>query len=449
MPSGVPSRIAILIAVAALGCDPPEAPDLFPTAPPPPAANDCVPPYARFANAPFLWVDLDRGASCTVFLEQDECVLGLFRDGCGGDEREWRGAIDGEDRIRLQALYPPGNGALLPRAPRCCDGLLIRSADDPPWAQLTCQTRSCGASSDADHLGLALERSESTPDRLRLVSEVRLPGPIVDGEGLYALVSGGGSEVDGVWSLEDAPRRVRTILDGQQLAEGGVRVWVATGARVDGGDVSIPLEGALSGLVGTSEGIAFIRDTTLVHYRPDAPGGGVVHTSTRTESPLGLAADREEGRIYLLTRSHLVTLDPQLQIVDRQTLELPFFRTPRAQGEVAEGRVWIVAACHEADLRERCVWSIETSSGAVRRVSIPDVEQIGAPTRAGDQWWIPDASGALHLVDAETLRPLLSSPFSVPGPAAFVSPMDGVGRHRVLERAGPRVWTVEAAGGRG
>ncbi|MEO1233087.1 MAG: hypothetical protein AAFZ18_29755 [Myxococcota bacterium] len=447
------SRVTTLIAASALGCDPPAASELPPAelvGPAPPAANACVPPYARFANDTFLWADLDRGRSCTVYLEQDECVLGVFRDAdCGGDEREWRGTIDGDDRIRLRALYPPGTAGLLPRSPQCCDGILLRAHDVPPSSQLSCQLRSCGNPADADHLGIQLERVGATTDRLQVVEEARLPGPIVDGHGQLALVSGQSGAVDGVWSLDaESPGRVRALRDGRHLTEGGGRIWVATADVVEGFGRSLVTSEPVSALVGSPEGVVFIEAEELVHFRPEADHGEVARVPGANDPPLSVAVDLRSARIFAVSRSSVTTFEPGLEVVETHALSRPFPRSVEPEGQWQGERIAVVASCHEAAERDHCVWRIDPSTGQVDRVALPDVQRLGPPAQVGAFWWVPDAAGVLHVVDPSA-GVKLADRLLLPGPAGHVSSADGAGRHRVLERAGSRVWTVEAAGGRG
>ena len=447
------SRVTTLIAASALGCDPPAASELPPTelvGPSPPAANTCVPPYARFANDAFLWADLDRGRSCTVYLEQDECVLGVFRDAaCGGDEREWRGIIDGEDRIRLGALYPPGTAGLLPRSPRCCNGLLRRDDDIPPSSQLACQMRECGNPADADHLGIRLERMDETVDRLQVVEETRLPGPIVDGHGQLALVSGQSETADGVWSLDGgSPNRVRALRDGRHLAEGGGRIWVATDEVVEGFGRSLATAEGISGLIGTPEGVVYVDAGDVIHFRPDADDDEVARATPPDAPPFSLAVDGGSGKIFAVARSSVTTFNLGLDLIETHALSRTLPRAPEPEGQWRGERIAVVAGCHEVAERDHCVWRIDPSSGSVDRVAIPDVQRLGAPAEAGSLWWVPDTAAVLHVVDpSDGVR--LTDRLSLPGPAGYISPADRSGRHRVLERAGSRVWTVEAAGGRG
>jgi hypothetical protein len=97
--------------------------------PPLEAAADC-PPVLRFAHDWFHFADLKQGHSCKTFLEQDECMLAIFRD-CSvrspDQLRQWQGVLSSERRVELE---PVSNSATL-TSPGTCRGTLEDEGSTP------------------------------------------------------------------------------------------------------------------------------------------------------------------------------------------------------------------------------------------------------------------------------------------------------------------------------
>lgn len=88
-----------LAALGFLACGSPAAPDLAPAqrAPGAPAANTCEPVGSPFANRAFHLQDFAAARACRVYLEQDECVVGIWDDctvQAANARRSWEGRVD-------------------------------------------------------------------------------------------------------------------------------------------------------------------------------------------------------------------------------------------------------------------------------------------------------------------------------------------------------------------
>jgi hypothetical protein len=195
------------LGLLALACESP------PGLPPPPdsrlppleSAAECD-PAPRFAQRWFWLTDLSRARSCPVFLEQDECVLAIYRDCTGDDGRQWEGTIDGSrDVVRLRPLVAsPGPEAV----PQVCSGALADRSAPGAWALLECQ----GA---VGHLGLHLEGVTDAPPVLGAGST----GPVRATNLSYS-----------VFDILPALVEVRT--------SSGTELWALEVDRVGGGEAS-------------------------------------------------------------------------------------------------------------------------------------------------------------------------------------------------------------------
>ena len=170
--------LALGLAGPMVGCSEPPA-AIIPNGvePSPPASNDCQPPYPMsFAQAHFFFADLDADRTCTQFIEQDRCILGIFRD-CIADDgegtRQWAGRVEtlgAERSVRLDGMT---NGAtVLSRSPACCEGALMPASEGPvEWSLLQCRLNRCGNPRDVAHVGLYFERyTEDLDPQARLLT---------------------------------------------------------------------------------------------------------------------------------------------------------------------------------------------------------------------------------------------------------------------------------------
>lgn len=150
-----------MLAIASVGCESPPAPPLPADGrlPPIEAAADC-PPVTRFAQDYFYIADLATRRSCTLFIEQDECVLGIFDD-CShrsttvGPRRQWTGRIDHQRTISIEPHYKEDENR---KPPDRCTGPLMDPESPTRFAALAC----IGAADP--HPGLFIERRIPTDD---------------------------------------------------------------------------------------------------------------------------------------------------------------------------------------------------------------------------------------------------------------------------------------------
>lgn len=453
----------IVLVWGGANCAPPGLPpwpDSDTVGPATPSAFACSPPYARFANTTFRWADLDRGRSCEVFFEQDECVLGVFRDCSAGEEvREWRGFIDGDDRILLNALHDPAEGFGLPRRPRCCVGGLVRANGDSTWSMLGCRNFDCDNTNDFEHLGVLLEKGEPAPDGTE-VGRIELPAPAVDADGNLALISNAGPDIDGVWDLSRSPVARRFALAaGRLVAEASDGAYVADAQGVirdDGARWNLPE--APRALVALNPGVLVLTSSSVLAFRPDRVPG----TARRRRfdfaatTPATLGRDGE-GRPWVLTTGPdtLVRFDGELMVSATVELSRDFVEPPGARGVWHRGAFTTIARCHDAATQVSCVWSVQ-SDGTVWRTGLSDVVQLGRLASVDGHLWATDEGGFVHALlnhdESELtgrLRPSPGARFQLPSGVVLITGPDEEGRWRVFERAGQRVWTVEPAGGKG
>lgn len=139
--------LAWLSLTSLAACSGPEAPTIPPRDQigPPEAAGDHCPRKVvpRFAQAYFQVADLELGQTCTGFIEQDECVIALFRD-CTDQvsdiPRSWQGTIEEDGDIHWERTTET-SGSVIARSPSECNGTLSTAAegDIRVWAKLDCR----------------------------------------------------------------------------------------------------------------------------------------------------------------------------------------------------------------------------------------------------------------------------------------------------------------------
>ncbi len=97
----VVGSIAVLVA-----CGSPPAPTFASFEERPAAAEGCRPPFERLGPGFVGLEDLDTGRSCEAYLEQDECILGIFDDCTYSFEgrREWRGSVRTQ-RVEIRPVF--------------------------------------------------------------------------------------------------------------------------------------------------------------------------------------------------------------------------------------------------------------------------------------------------------------------------------------------------------
>lgn len=142
-------RRATLIALAVTACGSPGNPGLPPAGalPPEPAANTCA-PALQVARDWFHLADLMSGNSCPVYLEQDECVLGIYAD-CTvrAGSRQWLGRISADRDLALTAHVgaaasgPTCTGQLSGESERSRFDLACNTGSNQPVSRLVLERR--------------------------------------------------------------------------------------------------------------------------------------------------------------------------------------------------------------------------------------------------------------------------------------------------------------------
>src|SRR5262249_55091123 len=136
----VRARVAPWLCVlsACSSPQPPAIPDRETIGPPREASSECKPPTHMFAQDWFAIADLDIGSTCNAFIEQDECVIAIFRDCTDHDStppRSWQGAIGGPPQLDIELIRTrETSGSIMSRSPISCTGSLQDVTDQPVWA---------------------------------------------------------------------------------------------------------------------------------------------------------------------------------------------------------------------------------------------------------------------------------------------------------------------------
>lgn len=213
--------IAALFLAACPGPEAPIIPEQSVIGPPAPAGDHCPrEAVTRFAQRWFRVADLDTGRECTGFIEQDECVVALFRD-CtdpvSKPSRSWQGSIDKLKHITLARTTESANG-IMARSPTECRGDLVLDLNEPinTWAKLVCKIPM------GEHGGFYFERIEEDIEPFARVdaneqitvfpdppSDEQLPDLeiIKSRNEIWALVSTGQAELSGLYTGSiDGPR---------------------------------------------------------------------------------------------------------------------------------------------------------------------------------------------------------------------------------------------------
>jgi hypothetical protein len=432
------ARSACLLALAAIACSSPPPPAIPPReeiGPPLPAANECFPPYTRFAQDWFVLADLDLGVSCRVFLEQDECVLGIFDD-CtdpSATSRQWVGRIDSammRDQLELHIFE--GTGAVLGRPPKCCSGELV----DMAWARLDCTlTADCGNPNDKVHVGAVLEaenddgpfadvmQTEEFATTAMLLDVALLPARrelwAIGTNAIFVHPLGGTSITIG--NVGAAKRLVVAPDEGTAfVADGSQLLRIDTAQRevtqtFDVGSAIQLLEFSNFGIVvGETAG----NETTLALHRRgnistvDAEGrlpklAAIVEIPGGTPARAFVAAP-VGGDLIVLTSSLTMT-GPAVK------LEKP------ARALFAVGTsIGFLAECSDRSTELHCWFELDPM-GTIRRTGIPDIGPImdAAWEESRDRMIFSGESG-LGVLDRAEWRPLVQRrvPLAMGGPVA-------------------------------
>ena len=436
----------VLIAGLNAGCEPPAPADLGPEAPLP-AAAFCLPPYPRFANQWVRWADLDRGRSCSVFLEQDECIVGVFRDCTAGDVdvREWRGAVNtqsgGGAMITLESLHTDEVRAA-PRRPKCCQGSLQLSAESF-WGQLQCQLRTCD-SHDESHAGIYFELETPAQPAGFAVGRDSLAAIPIAAEGQVALLSGLGPAVDGVWRITFPIEKLLELPEGRLMAGVGSQTfWAAAqDLLVDPLGGQHPLPGEPRILAASTATAVVVVDDTLLQFTLDEEAPVASRTRPTIDIAEVVVSDAHQVFLLLHTPPIIEVLGEELST----TASISYGRLiegPPRHATWLNDRIAFVGRCHIADKNQRCLYTFEPTSGAIDRLGLPDGEDLGRPVfGSNNTWWVPDTSGLIHVVEPEPLRPLLGARFELPASINWLTRLSGR-QWLAISRSERSVWTVD------
>ncbi len=460
MESGTLRRLECLAGLALLACSSPPPPTIPPrdvVGPPLPVANSCLPPYTTFAQDWFILADLDLGTSCRVFLEQDECVLGIYRD-CtdpSPNPRQWVGAIDSammKDQLEFQ-IYE-GNGTVVGRPPKCCNGRLI----DLDWARLDCHLTACDNVTDTIHVGAEIER-EVTPDPFATTAgtEMIASGPLGD----FALLAAKRE----LWAitrnaivvhpLGGTSSMLGSVTDAQHLAlapdeatayvsDGSKLLRIDTVARtivetVDLGSRIELLECSTRGVVaGTVDGdmmtVSIRRAGSLATVDAEA-------TMPRLLSIVDLpGGDSDRAFLAAPASGHLAVLTSTLAA----GAGAPSVNTPvRALFTVDDDTIGLLAECSERSTAKHCWFEIDPLGGTIRRTGIPDIGDIvdAAYDATRDRVVFSGDRGGLAVLDRARWRPQVQRRVDLAGVGSLqisgddlyaLLPMSGTATHLLL-----------------
>lgn len=372
------------------------------------AAASCSPPYARLGSGPFVWLDMDEGRACTAYLEQDECVLGVYRDCTSQDEREWRGGVGPGDTVELEALYlVPSISA---RAPLCCLGPLTLGGDWP-YAQLECRVDDCRNPADDTHVGLFFAPALTpAPDGVT-EDALGLPGLVTDVSGGYALA--GTETAPGVYRLADRERVLR-FEGGEALAvsaEGAI--WVAGDGILQGPTASYAFDPSreIRGLEANADGAVLLLADAALRVGVDGALEGEVTLDDGREVALG-----PDGTAWLFTHDRLRAWPKD----EALSAEEPASWVDQLAGAgfVDDALVWL-GRCHAQVSRRHCVYLKRPGAEKIARVGLPTETSLSAWVRASsDRLWVLDGLGVVHVLGLNPLHPIphrsFAGPFSSP-----------------------------------
>lgn len=382
----VQAAAGLALAALATGCDGPGAAQLVPGSPPPEASATCRLPYERLPPGPALWSDLDVGSRCTVYLESDECVFGIFED-CvpdgSGAPREWQGRTDDRSARLTAAFRRPAPE----RAPGTCQGH-VEEVDGVVRIQAACASAAPGG-----HAGVLLE----VPAALaapwgRTEPWVPLAAPPVDGDpdgtgGLWIvteteLLRWSGDPVQTIRPLADRPSWVRSV-DAAAVVGFSDR-WL----RSD--------DGAARELPGLTD--AAWRPGRLVAVgERDTDGGWVGRFDPATLVPLEPALELAEPALavgFAAGRAVVVTTRSVLQVdVDAGAPAVVASRARPAAGpatrvsNLGDGRAGFGGTCHRSglDAPGHCLFVTSVLVDApLTKLGVPDTERLLPPIRGPD-----------------------------------------------------------------
>lgn len=389
-------RWGVLLMGLSLGCSDPGPPTIPPRSvigPDRPAATTCFPPYSDFAQAPFVLADLNQGVSCEVYLEQDECVLGIFKDctDLSPDPRQWIGTIDSNMmRDMLEFAIVEGEGSVISQSPSCCRGELF----DSRWAMMDCALTNCSNTTDSVHVGTYLELIDETIPAWGAIGAVGF----VDASGTveeFVYVQKSPPEI---WALTRNAVAVHeiggvtqilqpTLMNGSRivLADHGNTAYVADGSTLLRFDTqtrtieeSVDLGARIDVLAYSPNGIAVgIQEGTDTRLTLRRTADLNTVTADRLHPRLNDITLVREGAmdatwVAAIEDEKLLVLTSSLSLSDDQ----PIVKPARKVYPVDDRVVGFLAQCSETSNKAHCYFEWRMDRGEVRRAGFPNVGDI-------------------------------------------------------------------------
>jgi hypothetical protein len=399
-----PRYIPFLVGTLWLGCSAPpslELADPEETGPPPPAAASCTPPFLNdIGQTMFLFADDNLGVTCRVFLEQDACVVAIFRDCADPTPGEWQGRID-EDRLTFCPVAPVGGSSSLDSAD-CCTGSIETPPGDAVWSSLK-----CASTQDSERHSTYLEEEVDTE-------------PFVAPSSPLAVSPADTSVVVDFTQLKTDPQQVfLTIRNPGIPARSGVYRGTVEGGnaiRIDNLSNSLsqpsvirssPIDNALFIVDGTavhkvpadtlSVSVASSRTNTIDHLDVSAQWVIAAETSASGTSSLNVyeadslshrssvSSDAEITAVFAPSTSYIAvaTLKDQAEVLTidplfaSRTLFLP--TVPTASVLISGTRLAVAGPCGASTNSTVCYFEVDldqTPPEIIARISVLDVRSV-------------------------------------------------------------------------
>ncbi len=464
----MPWRIGLSLCLAQLlvSCSSPPAPEIpsrVSVGPPQEASATCNPPYKQQFGQKWVWVaDQDTGRLCLSYLEQDECVLGMYRD-CSSnpdDLREWQGRIT-EDKLQLIAFYPFDGSQ--PRKPQCCGGTLH---DD--WVALDCPgTGICLAGRQLeDHTGFYFETYREEGDRLPIFAQqnswLALPATAqaqnaVIGPATDTLWVAGLGGLYGIKLTDSSNPEIRHVqIDGAQhleLSPDEQSIYVATSStvhKVRAQDLQITHSESFTKVLDITSAyseIWVLDDASIVRLnRNDLSRLGSETAALGTSEIVG-SLDNSTAVAVARNPNKILRLDSSAK--EERSWELSNKMPWAARNAIflQDNKLAFVANCH-GQSEITCYFELEVVTerrSVPRRLGLVEVSQLSQPAPLDNQRvLLGDSSGLITLIHRDEWRTPIYRRSQVSASADWVAVHPINQRIYILDRAQGRMWAVEA-----
>ena len=424
--------LAELVLVTA--CSGPSEPP-FDAPPAPVAAADVLCERPGFpqgiGQARYRLLDMDQGAACEVYLEQDECVLAIWQDCTDGSSnpREWQGQATVERQVELAPITAATTtGVAIPRSPACCVGP-VAATGPIDWMLLDCRLDVCN-SSNRRHAGLYLERWTDPAPALSVVESVPVTStvdPTGTADALWDPDQNRGwlAWSDGGLFVRQSNGQISAVAElpsAHALAQDSDAVYAASGARlarIDKRDLTVSAEVTLP-----SDTLALTRSADGVLVAVASELGTTLY---RFSSSLVLEIQRfHEGRATGLAARPsdgvvIATFDapPRLVVLDgalnaSQTVAMTALPelgvgdvVPHAPQWLDQDRVAFVGSCFSRSGKVHCYYEHSLTDAGLRteRIGVPDELRLTDFLPAGDGVWLTGSGGTIHRIDRAPMRP--------------------------------------------